>query len=605
MNIDKSIQRGVNQALYQYLPGQFVEYPGANAVVYINSWGSSDKHLKSKEWILEKIGSRFDAYEDTASKFPDNPEREPDKFSFGKPNMVFAELKPLTFVDPNTDNFYKFNNARQLSSFLDSLDDDALLQKGLVFISNNGGWEPLTPPSDADDVNLEQRGESQSDMMWVDRNDRSQTWDVRGWVEGDAVYGATPVRARRTYLPQLMTVVNIRNFVEADEENKELLGKLVLHRYLNFDQDLERDIPALFERLKDKERTGEERAREMVEELGMDFDELSDEKKRNIIQTSTDSQTEEVAGELNLIEKKFDSGDILSSLGNTYEYVESTNSPKSTTLEEKIDESSGSDKKMYRRFQDSLDNIGVGSVRYSEDIPLLNIAYGYTRAEFEKGETTLRAFPSDRFDNTGSKNKIPIYMTEVETEGIMLEFDRRRIIEFLYEKGVIEEVPEEGEEKEWFIKNVDQNQISTFEGVSEEGVTKEVFKLIHTISHILMSQLPEQCGIGIDQIGERIFPSVPAILIYSSERGEFKLGALKDLFQNNIYPWIDLAFKNSRPKQCVYDPVCFEGEGACHSCLYLNPISCSYFNQELTRHTLFRSQDGEKGFWTDVKGQFG
>lgn len=601
MKVKKRIQRGVNQALYSYLPGQFKEYPGANAVVYINSWGSSDENLKSKRWILEKIGSRFDAYGETAGKFPENPENEPEKFSFGKPNMVFAELKPLTFIEPSSKNFYSFNNAGHLNQFLEDREGD-ILQKGLVFISSNGGWEPLDPPEE--DVKLEQRGSSTADLRWVSRDDESQTWRVRGWVEGDRVASVTPVGARRTYLPQIMTVVNIRNFVDAEEENKDLLGSLVLHRYLN-DRDIEKGIPTLFERLKDRERSGEQRVKEILEEIGQDYEDLPEETRQNMIQRATDSETEEVAGELSIIREKFSQEARRDSLENIYEYVESTNSDKSVSLEQKIDRATGSEEKMYRRFQDSLENIGINSVRYSEDIPILNIAYGYTRGEFDKGETTLRAFPRDRFDNDDSKNKIPIYMTEVETEGIMLEFDRRRILEHLKEKGYDFEMPEEGEEKEWFIRNINQSQITTFEGVKSEGITKEVFQLVHTISHVLMAQLPEQCGIGIDQVGERIFPSVPAILIYSSERGEFKLGALKDLFENNIYPWIDLAFQNSRPKQCVYDPVCFEGVGACHSCLYMNEISCSYFNQELTRHSLFRSRDGEKGFWTDVRGKFG
>jgi hypothetical protein len=35
--------------------------------------------------------------------------------------------------------------------------------------------------------------------------------------------------------------------------------------------------------------------------------------------------------------------------------------------------------------------------------------------------------------------------------------------------------------------------------------------------------------------------------------------------------------------ECVYDPVCSQRGGACLSCLHVSEISCSYFNQVLSR----------------------
>lgn len=225
------------------------------------------------------------------------------------------------------------------------------------------------------------------------------------------------------------------------------------------------------------------------------------------------------------------------------------------------------------------------------------------RGDWDLSKTVLRPFPHDEFDET--RRKVPIYLTQINTEGILLEIERRKVIDFLEEQGVIKEPPEFGREKEWFIKNIDPRQVTRFSGVLEDGVTKHVFSLLHTISHALMKQIPDQCGIGIDQIGEIIFTSVPAILIFSQEKGEFRLEALKDLFENKIVPWIDISFKKSRPKFCIYDPVCFDSEGACHSCLYLQETSCGYYNQDLSRHMLFgNSRNKIGGFWDSCLKKF-
>ena len=101
---------------------------------------------------------------------------------------------------------------------------------------------------------------------------------------------------------------------------------------------------------------------------------------------------------------------------------------------------------MYQQFSDKLDDIGIESATYLNDVPLINLAYGFVRGDFDI-KKTLKPFPTDEFDDT--KSRIPIYLTQMRTEGLLLELNRKRIIDFLFEKGIVTDKPEEGKEKEF------------------------------------------------------------------------------------------------------------------------------------------------------------
>jgi hypothetical protein len=344
-------------------------------------------------------------------------------------------------------------------------------------------------------------------------------------------------------------------------------------------------------------------AKNILGEAGVKFEDLPSENRRKILSIASGGSDEVRAG-ISKIKATFSNEEVLNILDEVYEYLETSNSEGRRTLKGLLSSAeSEAERLTYRRFISKLSDIGICSAIYIEDVPLVNLSYGFVRGKFETKETVLRAFPRDEFDRT--EEKVPIYLTQMRTEGLLLGFDRVAILKFLKDRGSIKKMPEEGKEREWFLKNIDPSKITRFSGVLEESATKEVFNIIHTSSHVLMKQIPDQCGIGIDQIGEMLFPSIPAVLIFSREKGEFRLGALKDLFENKIYPWVDISFKASRPGSCVYDPVCFDGDGACHSCLFVNEISCGYFNQGLSRHVLFGDvREGTKGFWDESLKKF-
>jgi len=608
MAIREKIERGANQALFSLLPGQLVEYPNANAVVLIKEWQSRPSNVFSKKRIIEKVYNAAIGKAIRCANADRRYPKEPDEkmFYFGEPKNIICELFPLVFTD-NDNMAYVFKRVSQLGAFLRNWNGGRLMQRDLVFISENGEGEmdQIQPIVDIRrrPLKLEKYGESQAALRWVDATTGEVLGRVYGILRGKRVNKGTPARARRTFLPQIMSLVNIRNYIEANGDEKKVLGTLILARYIH-SSDSEMDLREAFEKTrKTKGLTPEETARKYAKLFGINFDSLPAKSRNEILSMSSNSEIEQLRLNMSTIRDEFSESEILKSLDEVYEYVETAGSEGKVTLQEMFEGTEDEHKRaMYGQFIRKLNDIGIIGATYLKDVPLINLAYGFERGEFDQ-KKTLKPFPRDGFDK---ENKIPIYLTQMNTEGLLLEFDRKRIIDFLVEKSIIEEGPDLGKEKEWFIKNVNPSLITPFSGVEDESVTKYVFNLIHTISHVLMKQIPNQCGIGIDQIGEILFPSIPAILIFSRESGEFRLGALKDLFEHKIYPWVDISFKASRPGSCVYDPVCFYGSGACHSCLYLNEISCAHFNQGLSRHMLFSGSMHRKkvGFWDKTLKKF-
>ena len=126
--------------------------------------------------------------------------------------------------------------------------------------------------------------------------------------------------------------------------------------------------------------------------------------------------------------------------------------------------------------------------------------------------------------------------------------------------------------------------------------------MIHTISHTLIIAAAEVCGLDKNSLSEYIFPNVPAIFIYCQNSQGFNMGALFSVFEMYLDKWLDNSYQAA--KECVFDPVCREGDAACTGCIFTNEISCQHFNHDLDRNLLIGKMDKKTetrlyGFWED------
>src|SRR5690606_10491241 len=141
---------------------------------------------------------------------------------------------------------------------------------------------------------------------------------------------------------------------------------------------------------------------------------------------------------------------------------------------------------------------------------------------------------------------------------------------------VIDNVPQdltnETEVKAWFMNKVNANSIKTFSAIDEESdkITKYVYSLIHSLSHSILRQCANLCGLDKNSLSEYIFPNIPAFLIYCQNSQGLNIGALFNVFE----AYFDKLLESTKEEieKCVFDPVCIDRDHACSGCIYLNEV---------------------------------
>lgn len=260
----------------------------------------------------------------------------------------------------------------------------------------------------------------------------------------------------------------------------------------------------------------------------------------------------------------------------------------------------------YDKYDELANAFGIKNIQACGNVPFLFCSYGYTRKSNDpsahKGKLTLKAFPIE------GKIKKNVYAVKLNTEGILIEFDKVKILNWLVKNNFIDkndlptDMDDETKLKEWFINNIEVDKIPTFNDINKDQhpKTSYVYNLLHSISHALIKQAGDLCGLDKNSLSEYIFPQVPAIFIYCQNSQGLSLGALFNLFEAYFDKWLKYTL-NSIDK-CIFDPVCLDRDRACTGCLYINEVSCVHFNKDLDRRYLIGHYDKstkEKihGFW--------
>lgn len=257
--------------------------------------------------------------------------------------------------------------------------------------------------------------------------------------------------------------------------------------------------------------------------------------------------------------------------------------------------------------QDMNRKMGIANMQVSCDIQIVNCTYGYSRrvADPKNSNNKNCRLKLNAFDRTKDGTANYVYGAKLDTEGILFEIDRRKIIEWLFRNGIIEEekLPDLDDDlsvKKWFAEYVHGDVISMFGDIDEqEVITKNVFALLHSMSHAFIKTAGEISGLSGNSLTEIIIVETASIFIYAQTSQGIPLGALSGMAESSYAYFLKKAFDDSR--NCVFDPICTERDHtACSACLIIPEISCNHFNAELGRKFLY-SIDGvdspKIGFW--------
>ena len=251
--------------------------------------------------------------------------------------------------------------------------------------------------------------------------------------------------------------------------------------------------------------------------------------------------------------------------------------------------------------------MGIANMQVSCDIQIINCTYGYSRRDDKKKNSTNKncRLKLNAYDRTRDGTANLVYGAKLDTEGILFEISQRKIVEWLYENNIIseEQLPDLDDDisvKKWFAQYVHSDVISMFGEIDDsEKITKNVFALLHSMSHAFMNSAGELSGLSGNSLTEIILVETASIFIYAQTSQGIPLGALSGMAESNYAYFLKKAFDEA--KNCVFDPICTERDDtACSACLIIPEISCNHFNAELGRKYLY-SIDGVDnptvGFW--------
>lgn len=251
--------------------------------------------------------------------------------------------------------------------------------------------------------------------------------------------------------------------------------------------------------------------------------------------------------------------------------------------------------------------MGITNMQVSCDIQIINCTYGYSRRVADPKNSTNKncRLKLNAYDRTRDGTANLVYGAKLDTEGILFEISQRKIVEWLYENNIIseEQLPDLDDDvsvKKWFAQYVHSDVISMFGEIDDsEKITKNVFALLHSMSHAFMNAAGELSGLSGNSLTEIILVETASIFIYAQTSQGIPLGALSGMAESNYAYFLKKAFDEA--KNCVFDPICTERDDtACSACFIIPEISCNHFNAELGRKYLY-SIDGVDnptvGFW--------
>lgn len=603
-----SIYRSKAQALFKYLPGCVVEAKQGIAVSKVSRWIGTEFTPKGEERLLDEIEEiiKRGGYRTVDSKL--SGKLSASHFGFYRPKHIEIELFPLTFfISSGEKNAYTYDEFANIDVAQRKLAGRrGWVQSDLVYVSpNSSEIKPFhivpcpTHKYPNSNMLLIKKTASQRGWVW---HCKKCGWEsnVHGYVGTERVEKAEPARAAVVFQPQLLQAVNVRDYSGYGCEN-EAANKAVIAKYLGYFG--ERSFESLFSELSNL-RHSEAVAPENLDAV-----------RQNLSQKFTKEQIDSIFAMMNLSTKQTGISELIEKAKSVvtpdsldlvafklYEYLAAIEAERRNgtleTLDNLISKNAGKETgNQYEYFKSKLMEIGVKNSYALQKVPLIQIAYGYTRGKLDTTECRLNSFQMEE-----GEERTPLYANDIETEALVFEFNKDKVAKWLVSNNLLKEwnMPDETQKKTWFLQNIEPFQTARFPDASgKTPLSYYVLTLLHTISHAMIKKLPSQAGVPTTTVGEIILPNIPAIMLFSNSGDGFNMGELNELYRNRIYPWIDELKNASEKGECVYDPLCFETDAACHYCLFLHEASCSNFNKNLRRDYLFSGGSSEikHGFW--------
>ncbi|WP_160676569.1 DUF1998 domain-containing protein [Clostridium sp. C8-1-8] len=291
------------------------------------------------------------------------------------------------------------------------------------------------------------------------------------------------------------------------------------------------------------------------------------------------------------------------------EYDTLKNAIRTITLEEAIEKQKSM---KIIKAEEEIHNInkkfGIYSAQVSHDVEVITSTYGFTRRKVDPKQSSAKTGLGLKSFRNEKEGRNLVYTAKLETEGILIEFDKVKIINWLYDNKFIDDskLPDLEDEtivKKWYLENVKCSEITSFNHLDknnpESSITHYIYTLLHSISHAFIKSAGSLSGLDKNSLSEIILPNTCSIFIYANTAQGVPLGSLSGMFEQNYKMFLRKA--QELMQRCVFDPICSDRDNAsCSSCTQLSEVCCCHFNMDLTRKYVIgvkSKTENIKGFW--------
>lgn len=625
MSDDKKMRRGVQQALYKYLPGSWVDFTqsggGVTYAVHVDSWNSVQLTGINNKRLLRMVNQQVQEYisnsSDGANSVVDFAstinEENYDVLTPKVSDLIGAirtSVKPWVFVCNSCGRvrqYYSYDEFKRREHEPCDLCGKHMTQLRMIRFCKCGYADGIfVPKCSTPEHGTKYMSRRGSGIDFVCKKCGKKAALPFYCPECHQKLDIKPALDSSHYIPFSLSLIDLldkRKDIFLDNETDYRGEKVVIAQYLGLipQEQYEKVIADGKITQEDEFEKQLEKEAENLRIGGLDdatIEIVLDAKRRANPNGKIFEAIAKVGQGLSVV-----SGEELTPIAEEIlEYDELVNAKVTLSIEKaEMDAELINDgiKPDYRR---AADEMGFSNVQLCSGVPIVTCAYGFSRRERSGEGVKLRGFPREM-------EKRNVYAARLETEGVLFEFDRLKIVKWLLGNKLIsvEDAPSNEDEyslKMWFMDRVHKELISTFNPIDDTEkkgqITKAVYSLIHSASHSLISEASEICGLDKSSLSEYILPNIPAVFIYCSNSQGYSMGALYSAFQTYFDKWVKHARDNS--KKCIFDPICINHEKACAGCLFLNEVSCQHFNKDLDRSFLCGHYDSQKrqkirGYW--------
>ena len=625
MASDKKMRRGVQQALYKYLPGSWVDYTqsggGITYAVHVDNWNSIQLTGINNKRLLRIVNQRVHEFiahsnEGETAVVDFAPDINEETYEVLTPKVsdtiaaIQTSVKPWVFACSTCGRVHQYYTYDEFKRREHQPCDNCgkhMTQIRMIRFCRCGYADGIYVPR----CQIPEHG---SKYMY---RRGSGTDFVCGKCGRKAVMSRTcpdchnqldirPALDSSHFIPATVTLIDLldkRKDVFIDQETEHQGEKVVIAQYLGLvspEQYKSVVAKGSITREDEFEKALQDEANNL-RSYGLDDATIAtviDAKRRGNPNNQIFEATASVSNSLsiaNMEEYTLIAEAIL-------EYDELVHAIITLSLEAAANDAELINDGIRPNYRELATHMGFSNAQVCSCVPIVSCSYGFTRKEQFGDRIKLRGFPREM-------EKRNIYAARLETEGVLFELDRKKIINWLLDNNMIEESDKPKSESEydlkvWFLDRIQTARITPFTEIDDTDdkgkITKNVYKLIHSISHALISEAAEVCGLDKSSLSEYILPNIPAVFIYCANSQGFSMGALYSAFQSQFDKWLKHARENS--KKCIFDPLCINHEKACAGCLFLNEVSCKHFNKDLDRSYLcgyfdVQKQEKLKGFW--------